>query len=327
MRLIASYVLVACALIASVDASSQTVPSASYDLHSFAAELTRLAVALEDASESDATSIRQQLPPRWFVEGRADRYEVRTDWLIEALPASSEPSATWVTRRRRVRDRLLTLSAEASALATLPPENASIAARQSLEEILKRREFEQGSATVWRRRLERSLRDFFTWIAESLGLTPGTGRLTAVALAWVAGLSALAGLGFWLARSLVQHGRSSHVALNRAGERQMSSREWADRWSAALQAGDPREAIRCAYQSCLRRLEEQGVWRLDPARTAREYLRLLPARHERREAVTDLTRHFERVWYGSQPLTPDGARQIGAHLESLGCLPGRLPAI
>jgi hypothetical protein len=327
VRLIVSCLLAVGAWTASVDASPQTDPSASYELPSFAAELKRLAAVLEDASEADAVSIRQQLPPRWFVESRSDRFEVPTDWLMEALPASSESSAAWTTRRRRVRDRLLTLSGEASALATLPPEAASLMARQSLEEILKRREFEQGSAAFWRRRLERSLRDFFMRIAESLGLTPRAGRLTAVVLAWVAGLSALAGLGFWLARSLAQRGRSPHVALNRTGDRPMSSREWADRWSAALQAGDAREAIRCAYHSCLRRLEEQGVWRIDPARTAREYLPLLPARHDRQEAVADLTRQFERVWYGSQPLTSDGARQIAAHLESLGCLPGRQRAI
>ena len=327
MRLIVLCLVLAAAISVPAHASSQTAPSAAYDLRGFAAELRRIAAALDNASEGEAMLVRQQLPPRWFVESQSERHEVRTDWLLEALPATPGEVQSWAAKRTRIRERLLTLSAEASSLADAVPDGREIAARRSLEEILKRREFEQGAAAAWMRRLEQWLRDLFTRLVESLGLTPQAGRLTAVTLAWVAGLAALIGLGFWLARALAQQSRSVRLALNTAAGRQLSAREWADRWSVALQAGDAREAIRCAYHACLRRLEEQGVWRTDPARTAREYLRLLPARHDRREAVTDLTRQFERVWYGDQPLTPDAARQVTAHLESLGCLAARHSAI
>ncbi|MGH8431630.1 MAG: hypothetical protein ACREUF_14635, partial [Solimonas sp.] len=195
MRLIVSCVVLAVAISAPAHASSQTAPSAAYDLQGFAAELSRIAAALDNASESEAMLVRQQLPPRWFVESQAERHEIRTDWLFEALPSTAGEGQSWAAKRTRIRERLLTLSAEASSLADAVPDGRAIAARRSLEEILKRREFEQGAAAAWMRRLEQWLRDLFARLVESLGLSAQAGRLTAVTLAWVAGLAALIGLG------------------------------------------------------------------------------------------------------------------------------------
>jgi hypothetical protein len=104
----------------------------------------------------------------------------------------------------------------------------------------------------------------------------------------------------------------------------LTSAEWAARAYAALRQGDAREAMHCGYHAVLFRLEEQGVWRVDDARTPREYVRLLPAQDARRDAFIDLTRRFEQTWYGSR--AADGAGLI-ENLEAFGCSAPSKPAI
>jgi hypothetical protein len=97
-----------------------------------------------------------------------------------------------------------------------------------------------------------------------------------------------------------------------------SAREWARR---AASVDDVREAVRCAYRAATGRLEEEGVWRVDDARTPREYLRLLPADHRRRGPLADVAGRFEEIWYGARPATPDDRRTVLGRLRELECLP------
>jgi hypothetical protein len=306
---------------------SQAAPAFAFDLATFAAELDRLAASLEYASEAEAVRLRAGLPDRWHVESGTDRFDVSTGWLARLLPAEEGTTSDWATRRRRARSRLLVLSGEARALAGGRSGRPVAAARTALEQVLQRREFQQSAAAIWRQRVEQKIRELLSALGDSLGLSPRSGRLTAVALAWVAGLAALGGLIVWLTRALTHQNRSSRLVPGSISGRRLSARDWAQRCATAMDGADVKEAVRCAYNACLRRLEEQGVWRIDPARTAREYLRLLPPRHEGRDIVTDLTRLFERAWYGNQPLSSDDANRLTAHLESLGCLPARERAI
>ena len=78
--------------------------------------------------------------------------------------------------------------------------------------------------------------------------------------------------------------------------------------------------MRCAYNGALRRLEDDGVWRIDQARTPREYVRMLPAGDTRGPALRELTALFEQVWYGNRAIDVDAAGRVGVSLESLGCL-------
>jgi uncharacterized protein DUF4129 len=305
----------------SAEPASQLASTSSLDLTSYAAELDRLAAFLDGASEREAFELRRSVPDRWQITIDSTNYNVSTRWLTSELPADPSPTSDWPLRRTRLRARLTTLSGEAEALSRVQPGLRFAAARAALDEVLQRREFQQPAAATWRRRVEEWIRDLLVRLAENLGLSPRTGRWAAVTLAWTAGLAALAGLIVWLARMLTEQHQSVRLGLGGPAEPHVSAREWAERWSRAIEAGDMREAVRCAYRACLRRLEDQGALRVDPARTAREYLRLLPPRYDRRDTVADLTLQFERVWYGSQPLTPDEANRVHAHLETLGCLP------
>lgn len=193
-------------------------------------------------------------------------------------------------------------------------------ARTAIETILAQREFQQTAAGKWRDRLQEQVGRWFEDLMGRFGGGRGTARNTALIFAWAAALAALIGLGFWAARTIAHRPRGAALDLDSSAATRPRARELALRAIAAARAGDTREAIRCAYGAALVRLEEQGVWRIDDARTPREYLPLLAATDGRHFAVVDLTRRFEQIWYGNHAADADDARRVADHLEALGCL-------
>ena len=82
-----------------------------------------------------------------------------------------------------------------------------------------------------------------------------------------------------------------------------SARDWQlwledARRSAA--AGEWREAIHFVYWAAISRLESRRLWPADRARTPREYLALMAQEDPRRAGLSQLTRTFERFWYGGR---------------------------
>lgn len=71
----------------------------------------------------------------------------------------------------------------------------------------------------------------------------------------------------------------------------------------AAAAGEHRRAVRLMYLHALRTLADHGAIDWNPAKTNRAYLREIdpPAL---REELSELTRLFERVWYGHAEVTP-----------------------
>ena len=98
----------------------------------------------------------------------------------------------------------------------------------------------------------------------------GAARGTALVFAWAAAIAALIGLGYWLARTIAEHPRGAPLSLGSAAAPRPRARDLALRALAAARLGHTRDAVRCAYGAALVRLEEQGVWRIDDARTPRE---------------------------------------------------------
>ncbi len=98
--------------------------------------------------------------------------------------------------------------------------------------------------------------------------------------------------------------------------------EW-PQWLAAAQdaaaRGNWRDAIHGAYWTAVAFLERRDAWRVDRARTPREYLRLLPSASEDHGALADLTRRFELVWYGNSAADSDMFADALASLKRLGC--------
>jgi hypothetical protein len=82
--------------------------------------------------------------------------------------------------------------------------------------------------------------------------------------------------------------------------------------------GQWREAIHNVYWSAISRMEANGMWPADRARTPREYLNLLAANTERRVDLMLLTRSFERTWYGGRVARKQDFEDACRLLERLG---------
>jgi len=101
-----------------------------------------------------------------------------------------------------------------------------------------------------------------------------------------------------------------------------SARSWRLWLAEARQkagAGQWREAIRLGFWAAVSRLESDGVWRPDKARTPREYLNAIPAGSENKSSFAAVTKTFEAAWYGGRPASAGDFDQFLSELEKLGC--------
>lgn len=76
---------------------------------------------------------------------------------------------------------------------------------------------------------------------------------------------------------------------------------WLEDARRAAASGLWREAIHFVYWAAISRLESRRLWPADRARTPREYLALVAPEDPRRRDLSQLTRTFERFWYGGRP--------------------------
>lgn len=108
----------------------------------------------------------------------------------------------------------------------------------------------------------------------------------------------------WFLIRLERQGRFDPTHLLSGSDAEaVSARDWqlwlADARVAAAQ-GAWRDAIHLVYWASISRLESNGQWPADRARTPREYLALLPAQSPHRNGLSILTRSFERTWYAGR---------------------------
>lgn len=161
----------------------------------------------------------------------------------------------------------------------------------------------------------------FAWferLLQRLGSGPLGRRTTALALAWLMTILALAALAAWTVRALRRSAPSPPGFGSSAEPDALSARTWARR---ALASPDPREATRCAYRAIVACLEEEGLWARDATRTPREYGRMLPQDHRRHGPFRDVARRFEEIWFAARPATDADRSAVLTRLRETGCLP------
>jgi hypothetical protein len=299
------------ALLAVMALATRPAGGAALDLPSYISELERTATAIRGAaSAEDAAS---SVPREWSVRVDGGTIGVDTRWIHQELAAANAQS--WPSIRLRVANRLDAMRSEATdGRPEIRGDPAAV-----LADTLARKEFQRAQGSIWpeqlRQRISRWLLRLFSRIfGSALGSRAG-----AVVFAWITSAVALIALAMWLASLLSRRSRATALDLDPAARR-AAARDWALRAMAAARTGDLREAVRCGYHAAVSRLEEQGAWTVDDARTPREYMRLLQRDDPRSATLGDLTRRFEQVWYGRRPATGDDARHVAAHLEHLGCL-------
>jgi hypothetical protein len=240
-------------------------------------------------------------------------FAVHFDWLRSALhDAATDKPADRASAMQAAADRLTALASSlAPAAAGLSPEAAGAApdfvrAHAAFTTILAREEFQgDGPPSAWDRfkaRLWGILARIFEGV-DSLGnAAPWIPHL----LEWLFFLGAAVGLIYFLRQAFVR--QRLRVSLNdgmvpTSGWAREST-AWAELARTRAAAGEFREAIHCLYWSAIVLLEGRRLWRHDPSRTPREYVRLLEAGSAQRAGLRALTAALERTWYGLREATP-----------------------
>jgi hypothetical protein len=299
-------------------ALAQSAARDAIPVESFLAELDRLREEVRAVNDAEAAAgVAARIPPQWRVTVDGGYADVDANWLITALKEAGGSPNRWQSSRTAILERLARVREE-SAAQHEPPAHART--RSALTSVLQRKEFQQSAASRWRVRLQQQVGDWLSDLWSRLWIGTGPGRDVVVVVAWLAALGALIGLAFVLARSWADRPRQPALNLSGGAAYRPRARELALRALDAARMGNSREAVRLAYAAALTRFEEHGAWRVDDARTPREYLQLVRAGDAHQPLLVDLTRRFERIWYGNRPVAPDDASRVTAHLEELGCL-------
>ncbi len=269
---LSSAILILAGAPVSIEAQSpEATPVGGVSRSQLVADLDRLSVEIAALGRAaDAPAIAGRIPGVWRVLDGNDRVDVTARWLIAALMGAPAKPDAWPGTRAVLLRRLTAVRDEVAAADDANGARSRAHARSAIESILARSEFEQSAASRWREQLQERVGKWFEDLWGRFGRGRGTARGTALVFAWAAALAALIGLGFWLARTIADRPHGAALGLGAGAVARPRARELALRALSAARLGHTRDAVRCAYGAALERLEEQGVWRVDDARTPRE---------------------------------------------------------
>jgi hypothetical protein len=193
------------------------------------------------------------------------------------------------------------------------------AARDRLNRILSAREFGRVRGPT---ELELIKERIDAWLQEKLNklfpTAPDLDQLGQI-FVWIVIAIVTSILAVWLYR------QSRERMLDRPREIMPfvpSARSWRSWLSEAREKaaqGEWRDAIHLGFWAAVSRLESDGVWRPDKARTPREYLNAIPAVSETKPSFAAVTRTFETAWYGGRPASATDFARFMTELEKLGC--------
>ena len=296
---------------------------ASLDLPGYITELGRWSVLVHSLREhpEQAGSLRKQLPKRGAVAVRGQRFQVSTGWLAAALDHLASDPKLATSTSRELEDRLQLMLQDSRDLAEIS-EPPPIQARAKLNEILKRCEFRSVHAASAQEELWDRLMDWLWKLVDKLFNRVGSHPDATRVFLW--GTVIALGLVFlgWLIYSIANvpfstlSFRRKHLPPPEE-EPAGTWNEWVQQARAAAARGDYRDAVRIIYGAAVRRIAEAGTWQVDPARTHREYVRLLPPDSVQRPRFLAITSCFELVWYGSAKASATEYEAVLAELESL----------
>jgi hypothetical protein len=173
-------------------------------------------------------------------------------------------------------------------------------ARAVADEVLQRPEFARESENTWWSRQKQKMMAGIARMFARVDRLSQSAPWLAKTLEWLLFGGAAAGLLAYLLRQMRR--QRLHVSLgDRAVKAEAWTREssdWAQRAEAFAQAGAWRDAVHCLYWAAIVLLESRRLWRHNPTRTPREYVRLLKGGTVQQESLRGLTQIFERTWYG-----------------------------
>ncbi len=228
-------------------------------------------------------------------------FRVTWQWLRDALEAAKkQPGPERTASMEAAEAHLAELAAEANGSPTTGDAAPYPQARAAADKVLASSEFRAAEGPTWFERRIARVQDCVLRLFLGLDRLGTRNPWLAPLIEWACFLLAAAGLVFFIRRSLARQalrislGQNAATA-NRAGR---DSTDWARLAEEHAAAGDWREAIHCLYWAAVVALEARRAWRPNPARTPREYLRLLETGSDAHRALRELTQTFERSWYG-----------------------------
>ena len=245
----------------------------------------------------------------------AQHFQMRWIWLRNTIAqAKAAKPAERDALLQAASDRLQEIAAGSSQ-----PAGATFAtARKAADNILSSPEFDTVEGQSW---WSRQWAKFWLWWgkvwdrATNLGaFGPWLGH--ALEVLFFGG--AAVGLLFFVRRSVLR--QRLEVALNKGGREltwQRESTDWASQAETSARAGDWRDAVHCLYWATIVMLEGRRAWRHNPARTPREYVRLLKPGSQQQGALRGLTQIFERLWYGLREAKASDYEQARGLYENL----------
>ncbi len=236
------------------------------------------------------------------AEGGQAKFTLRWEWLHDALDrAKSANAGDRQEMMRASATRLDELEQETGGERVTTPDFAR--ARSAADRVLERPEFgDVEPPSLWDRFLARVyylLGRLFSGVGKLGEKAPWLGK----AAEWLFFSAAAVGLLLFVRRNF----QRQRLEASLRGEQAVVSAwgraatDWAAMAEAAAANGDWREAVHCLYWAAIVRLEGKRAWRHNPARTPREYVRLLKPGSAQRESLGGLTGLLERSWYGLRP--------------------------
>jgi hypothetical protein len=313
-------------------AMADTPAKLSVSLAQYESQLDRIARAFSDLpSHPDGVdALKQSLPSGWIVDAGQEKYEVSAEWIAATLTTKEkdpkELKKIWESAAARVKS----MREEAEQMKGSAAQGNRADANARLHKILARREFNQGKGgDSWWSQMWAQVERWIDWLLDhTLGRLLGNGTARTVAIYVLIGVVFLFA-AVWIVRGMRSMARSETLSVDAVFPPGKHWRDWTREASAAAGRGDYRAALHSAYWAGVYRLAELGAWKLDRARTPREYLRMIgeQAQNELAEqnpvgreiALKDLTHGMEASWYGFLPATQQDYDKAVAHLETLGC--------
>ncbi len=299
------------ALVHSMAAAGDTPLS----LSQYIEQLAQLQRAVASAADSNAVlSLAQQLPAQWLVDGGVQVFTVPADDTQQLLRDYAKQRTP--ANLAMIHSQLDLLLSNARAMQAAKSNTG--AERDKLQQILSRHEFRNVKNNSWYDRWKRAAQH---WLAEMFRRMVGSSSFPVVSriIVWVLLAAAVFVAAFWIIR--IYRRENIYTAL--AGSPQIPLirpwRDWQAQAQSAAEQGRWRDAVHFSYWAGITFLEAQGLWRPDPSRTPREYLRLLPPGNQHRDPLRQLTRSFELVWYGTDAATAETFAGASSLLERLGC--------
>jgi hypothetical protein len=260
----------------------------------------------------------REVPSSFQVQTQSGAIDVPMEFLQQGLTAFLEAApGSKPEILSQLADRIKQMRAEADSFERAGAGDP--ATRERLNRILAAREFGRVQGPTEFELLKERIA---AWIREKMQkLFPSVPDLDQIGqiFVWIAILLVSSILAVWLYR------QSRERLLDRPREivpfvpSARSWRSWLAEAREKATLGEWRDAIHLGFWAAVSRLESDGVWRPDKARTPREYLNAIPAVSENKPPFAAVTKTFEAAWYGGRPASASDFERFMTELERLGC--------